>query len=188
MSRGGVLITRLVGVACEAIGCRALANIVPKLNRENGRVVLTDLERVDVGHVTWEEVLRSERDFCRYQYAQHPNPLMRVLGWWQSRGSKVKAELKDKTVVAHERLLAGELALRSCQLEQGRVPARLGDLVTNYLSKVPEDPFTRQPLMYRPQGTNWLLYSVGPDGVDDGGRPAGRGWPVKGDILFDSSW
>jgi hypothetical protein len=115
-------------------------------------------------------------------------PILWVGGWWQTRGSKAKAEVKHKTVIAHERLLATELALRCAQSEQGHPSARLDDLVTNYLSKVPQDPFNGQPLIYRPQSTNWLLYSVGPDGVDDGGRAAGRGWPVKGDILFDSSW
>jgi hypothetical protein len=188
MSRGGVLITRLVGVACEAIGCKALASIVPKLDRENSRVFFTDLERVDAGRITWAEVLRGEHYFSRYQLRNQPNPLPWLWGRWQNRQAVQKAEAKHKTVVAHERLLAGELALRCSRLEQGRVPARLDDLVTNYLSRVPEDPFTSQPMIYRPQGTNWLLYSVGPDGVDDGGRPAGRGWPVKGDILFDSTW
>jgi hypothetical protein len=80
------------------------------------------------------------------------------------------------------------LALRCYQSEQGHPPARLADLVTNYLSAVPQDPFSGKPMIYRPQGTNWLLYSAGPDGVDDGGRPAARAWPLRGDILFDSSW
>ena len=74
-----------------------------------------------------------------------------------------KAETKHKTVVARERLLAVELALRCYQSEQGHPPARLGELATNYLSHVPEDPFSGQPLVYRAQGTNWLLYSVGPE-------------------------
>ena len=58
-----------------------------------------------------------------------------------------KAETKHKTVVARERLLAVELALRCYQSEQGHLPARLGELATNYLSHVPEDPFSGQPLV-----------------------------------------
>jgi len=64
-------------------------------------------------------------------------------------------------MVAHERLLAVELALRCYQVEQGHPPARLDELATKYLSHVPEDPFSGQPLVYRAQGTNWLLHSVG---------------------------
>ena len=186
MSRGGFLSTRWVGIACEAIGYAPLARVVPKLSREEARMVLTELERVDAGRVAWAEVRRSEKQYTRYQYAHHPNPILWAEEWWQTRGIKEKAEAKHKIVMAHQRLLATELALRCAQSEQGHPPARLDDLVTNYLSKVPADPFNGQPLMYRPQSTNWLLYSVGPDRVDDGGRAAGREWPVKGDILFDS--
>ena len=81
-----------------------------------------------------------------------------------------------------------QLALRCYQSDKGHPPARLDDVVTNYLSSAPRDPFSGKQMIYRPRGTNWLLYSVGPDGVDDGGRPAGRGSQAKGDILFDSSW
>ena len=96
------------------------------------------------------------------------------------------SETKHARVVAHERLLAAELALRRYQSEQGHPPARLDELTTNYLSHVPEDPFSGLPLIYRAQGANWLLYSVGPDGVDDGGKPVGRGLVGKGDLFLDS--
>jgi len=188
MSRGGFLITRLVGIACESIGCHALAMVTPKLNSQEARVVLAELEKVDADHVTWAEVLRNERCFARYQLRNTLNPIPWVVAWWQSRQAMEKAEAKHRIIIAHERLLAAELALRCYQSEKAAVPAHLNELVTNYLAKVPQDPFTIQPLIYRSRGTNWLLYSLGPDGVDDGGRPAGRGWPAKGDILFDSSW
>ena len=61
----------------------------------------------------------------------------------------------------------------------------IDDLVKN-LSKVPEDPFTQRPMIYHTRGTNWMFYSVGVDGVDDGGRPAGPGVNTKGDLFFDS--
>lgn len=97
-----------------------------------------------------------------------------------------RAAERYKRVIAHERLISGELALRCCQSEKSSLPARLDQLVPNYLSRVPQDPFSGKPLIYRPKGTNWLLYSVGTDGVGDGGRPAGRGVASKGDLFFDS--
>jgi hypothetical protein len=186
MSRGGVVITRLVGIACESIGCHALAQVVPKLSREQARVVLLELEKVEAGRVTWAEVRRNEWHFY-HERRRGFHPVMQVVSWWQSRQAVERAQTKHKIVIAHERVLAAELALRCYQFEQGRVPARLDDLVTNYLSKVPQDPFRGRPLIYRAQGTNWLLYSVGPDGVDHGGKPVGQG-STKGDILFDSRW
>jgi len=188
MSRGGFLITRLVGIAGESTGCRALASVVPKLGREDARVVLAELERVDAERVTWTEVRQNELYLRSHQNAGHFNPVMGAKAWWRTREQMERGETKHRTVIAHERLLAAELALRGYQSDQGHPPARLDDLVTNYLSGVPQDPFSGGPMIYRPQSTNWLLYSVGPDGVDDGGRPVGRGWQAKGDILFDSSW
>jgi hypothetical protein len=186
MSRGGFIITCLVGIASEAIGYAPLAKLVPKLNPNEARAVSKDLDKLDAGRITWAEVKQGERRFMRYQIRQHVNPITWVMGWWQSRQAVQRAELKHKTVVAHERLLAVELALRCYLSEQEHPPARLDALATNYLSHVPEDPFSGQPLVYRAQGTNWLLYSVGSDGVDDGGKPVGRGLGSKGDLFFDS--
>ena len=186
MSRSGFIITRLVGIACETIGYTPLAKLASKLTPDEARAVLTALDKLDTGRVTWAEVQQGERRFMRYQIRKQVNPIMWVMGWWQSRQAVQKSETKHKAVVARERLLAVELALRCYQSEQGHPPARLDDLVTNYLSHVPQDPFSGQPLSYRAQGTNWLLYSVGPDGVDDGGKPVGRGLAGKGDLFFDS--
>ena len=186
MSRGGFLITRLVGVVCEAIGYAPLAKLVPKLNPDEARAVLTDLDKLDAGRVTWAEVQQSERRFMRYELGKQFNPIIWVMRWWQIRQAMQRAETKHKTMVARERLLAAELALRCYQSKQGHPPARLDELTTKYLSHVPQDPFSGQPLVYRAQGTNWLLYSVGSDGVDDGGKPVGRGLAGKGDLFFDS--
>ena len=49
-------------------------------------------------------------------------------------------------------------------------PATLAELVPKYLPLVPIDPFDGQPLRYRPDRTHVLLYSVGQDQKDDGGR------------------
>ncbi|MGA2656334.1 MAG: hypothetical protein ABSH34_02335 [Verrucomicrobiota bacterium] len=140
MSRGGFLITRLVGIAGESVGCRALASVMPKLGHEDARIVLADLERLDAGRVTWAEVRQNERYFCSHQNAGHFNPIMWAMAWWQTRQAMARGETKHRTVVAHERLLAAELALRCYEAEQGHPPARLDDLVTNHLSRVPQDP------------------------------------------------
>ena len=184
MSRGGWLVTRLVGIASESIGCRNLAQIVPRLSREDSRRVLSELERVDADRVAWEEILKNEKYFMRWQMRNRFNPLLRILGWWQTRQGIQKAETKHKLIMTHERLLAVELAVRCYQSEQGHPPAHLDEVVTNYLSRVPQDPFTGRPMVYRVEGTNWLLYSVGPDAEDNGGRPAALS--SKGDIRFDS--
>ena len=187
MSRGGLLITRLVGISCEAMGCRGLAALVPQLNSADARVVMAQLEKIDANHVTWAEVRQAEKSCTRYHFKNQLNPVLLVMSWWQTRAAVVKAEMRNKTIVAQERLLLTELALRCYQSDRGAVPARLDDLVTNYLSKVPGDPFSSGSMVYHPaQNAAWLVYSVGPDRIDDGGKSAGRGATGKGDILLDS--
>lgn len=73
---------------------------------------------------------------------------------------------------ALDRLLAVQFALKAYRGEHGGYPARLSDLTPSILMRVPEDPFTaRQPLKYARTAAGYLLYSVGPDAVDDHGKP-----------------
>ncbi len=69
-------------------------------------------------------------------------------------------------------LLMTALALRAYRLEHGAYPATLNALVPGYLCRVPDDPFAlSSPLHYKLKGAKYVLYSIGPDGRDDGGRP-----------------
>ena len=68
-------------------------------------------------------------------------------------------------------LLLVALALRAFRLERGAPPSALSELVPSYLKKVPHDPFGGgEQLRYRRTGAAYRLYSVGPDGRDDGGK------------------
>jgi len=63
-------------------------------------------------------------------------------------------------------------ALRAYKMEKGHYPANLKELVPEYLKKVPIDPFDGiAPLHYQLQGNKYLLWSIGPDGVDNHGTP-----------------
>jgi hypothetical protein len=149
------------------------------------------LEKIDSNQVKWGDVRRSENRFVRYQLGQSFNVVTWATTRWSAWRSRQRAEMRDKRIVAHLRLLTVELALRGYQSEQGRVPTGLEELVPKYLQWAPTDPFGGRPLIYRAQGGNWLLYSVGEDGVDDGGKPVGRSGPgtvAKGDIFFDSPY
>jgi hypothetical protein len=77
----------------------------------------------------------------------------------------------DQASEAQNALLRTVLALRAYWLEHGVYPQALYQLVP-YLAATPKDPFTdRQTLQYQRTGKTYLLYSVGPDGKDDGGTP-----------------
>jgi len=81
------------------------------------------------------------------------------------------------------------LALRRWRLDKGEYPGRLQPLVTGgYLHKIAMDPYSDKPLIYRRMEDDFLLYSVGRNFKDDGGKAASLGrWGSewgKGDAVF----
>ncbi|MCG3131962.1 MAG: hypothetical protein FLDDKLPJ_02772 [Phycisphaerae bacterium] len=56
------------------------------------------------------------------------------------------------------------------------------------LASEPKDIFSGEPLVYRiaPDGQDFLFYSLGPDRVDDGGKPSGNAGlgSSQGDMVF----
>jgi hypothetical protein len=63
-------------------------------------------------------------------------------------------------------------ALAGYRSDHGRYPHSLKELSPAYIADIPNDPFTDRDLVYQSKGTGYLLYSVGPNGRDDGGRNA----------------
>jgi len=95
--------------------------------------------------------------------------------------------LRMETTIA---LIQAELALRRFNADQKHYPARLDELVPTYLKSTPIDPFgIGKPLRYKPTngGKSFLLYSVGGNMTDDGGKPSPhRGDWQNGDLLLSN--
>jgi hypothetical protein len=74
---------------------------------------------------------------------------------------------------ASKRIVITAIALKRFQLQHGNYPEKLSELTPEFLASVPLDPVDGQPLRYRrnSDGT-YLLYSIGENGVDDGGNPS----------------
>jgi hypothetical protein len=82
------------------------------------------------------------------------------------RQVQTAAERTDQS----QRNLWVAFALAAYRADHGRYPEKLGDLAPKYLAAVPDDLFSGKPLIYRLEGKGYLLYSVGVNGKDDGGR------------------
>lgn len=83
-------------------------------------------------------------------------------------------------------LLEAALAVRIHRLERGRYPETLAAIDRRWLPAVPCDQWD-QPVRYRLRRGEPVLYSLGPDGRDDGGRAtdAPRQTPKsRGDLVF----
>jgi ABC-type transport system involved in multi-copper enzyme maturation permease subunit len=112
------------------------------------------------------------------------------------------ARTKQQLTEQKADLAAAELvvALRCFQADTGRPAARLSELAPKYLERIPADPFDGQPFRYRlSQGEEILgqtgvkakagqgiLWSVGPDRTDNGGRVQGRhrNAPPGADLIY----
>ncbi len=119
-----------------------------------------------------------------------PNiPLQKADGrkgpWWQWAARAVREDLtfdqpyfRQREVLAELAMARGALALRLYHEAHGAYPERLAEMMPAILSAVPMDPLGSGPLVYRREGAGFVLYSVGRDGVDDGGQertPTRRG-------------
>jgi len=78
-------------------------------------------------------------------------------------------------------------ALLQYKNDKGGFPADLEELVSaGYRSELPMDPYSQWPLVYRRVEGNFVLYSVGADFKDNGGKHDPK-WGEKvqgGDFVF----
>ena len=78
------------------------------------------------------------------------------------------------------------LALQAYRARFGTYPRNLAELREKLGWKLPKDPFSGNDLVYKRNGDGFLLYSIGPDLKDDGGREISRSrsGPENGDIVW----
>jgi hypothetical protein len=80
-----------------------------------------------------------------------------------------------------QRNLQLAFALAAFKADKGAFPKKLSELTPKYLPEVPDDLFSGMALIYQPDAKGYLLYSVGLNGENDGGR--GRDDDPPGDDL-----
>ena len=95
----------------------------------------------------------------------------------------------DDEEEARTRLLLTDVgyALAAYKAERGDFPDTLDALVPDLLPAVPLDPINGDPLKYSLKEGGFLLYSVGTNGVDDGGRTRRRADDVAFGITPEAS-
>jgi hypothetical protein len=90
------------------------------------------------------------------------------------------------------RCAAAAAAAERFRLQHGRWPDSLAELVPAFLRKIPTDPYARAPLRFRKTEQGLVIYALGPDLQDDGGKifPKKMSWGglVKGFDLGFRLW
>lgn len=202
----GTFIDHLQATAFERIATDTLGRQVASLSPTHCRQAITALRehdrlRPDYGRLAeWDAYYTRwmHRDLDNFrgtagiewkEFIAAHNPFSTYWAEQAKQAEEVVSVLNRQTAIA--RLLQVSLALRLFELENGSPPRELGKLVPHFLPELPTDPFGNAPPRYGLKGTNWLLYSVGPDRVDNRGVPIP--WPLpssgvpSGDIVISNS-
>jgi hypothetical protein len=100
--------------------------------------------------------------------------------------SVLPAAIAEQRAAVRLQLTEVAFALAAYRSDHGNYPEQLAQLVPNYVEEVPSDPFAEGDVRYNRRGGEYLLYSLGMNGEDDGGR----GWnsePRGDDIVIRTS-
>jgi hypothetical protein len=168
LRRGGSLIEFLIGTAIHGFAFQPLVKMRAEVSPDQAHRIIATLQ----------QALDQQEDLAAIQYRDRALA-ERACGWAGRLSSILDAaglrstpnfvEPQHRTTVT-TRLLQTDLAIRLFQHDNSRLPQRLDDLVPNYLPAMPLDPYSQQPLIYKPTGDAFVLYSVGFDRTDNGGN------------------
>lgn len=169
-------------------------------------VILTPLFKLDglamldyMSHTVHAVQLPSLPEFREYMNSIPPPPFMRPgnrLQQIQHILSNILFPSLNRAIVLHYRLLSHRrmaaiaLAIRMYEIDHGHRPRVLDSLVPDYLPAIPADPMTTNGVIqYLPGAEYPRLYSIGPNGTDDGGeygykRSGGINWDVADSPFF----
>lgn len=98
-----------------------------------------------------------------------------------------KIPTREAVVLAWERITRTAIALEAFRkTHHGQSPPDLDAVVPDTGEEALIDPFTGERLIYHSNGSSWVLYSVGPDRKDDGGksRPYAKDEDSGFDLVF----
>jgi hypothetical protein len=116
-------------------------------------------------------VLRSSSARWRYPVAKVITPSFAPFA-----GAACRAQARQGTT-------RSGIAIERYRRIHGELPRSLDQLAPDFLAEPPKDPFDGAPLRYRIDATGCIVYSVGPDGLDQDGASGAEGQPL--DIAFE---
>lgn len=152
------LISNLIGTAIKAIACAGMEIYIlnacqtPQEAKEFFDT-LSSLKKID-------ETLHWE-DFIFYE-----NPVLELLppNVLPNLGD---AKVRMNSAEAKFCLLLAAAAARYLFLSSGKFPITAADFAPFLPDGLPQDPFSAQPLRFTPNREPFMIYSIGPDEMDD---------------------
>jgi hypothetical protein len=80
----------------------------------------------------------------------------------------------DAEHLARFRLTQIAVALERYRQAHGRFPEKFTTLQPRFLKTIPPDVYTEKPFVYKPHKMGYLIYGLGPNMKDDGGKNEGK--------------
>ena len=142
VGRGGFLVDVMIGVAIESLGTISLQNISGGLDAKSCRESVAALESFETNRQSWADVMEQEDVWRSRTNPGLKNYITYLLKRKQLAENMNKAETSFQGKEEKTRRLMIQLAARAYELEKGRPPASISDLVPDYLKSVPTDPST----------------------------------------------
>ena len=186
--RGGVVINALGSITAISSGEDILREECRNLDVQTLRSYCLELLELDAKREEFDEILARDRKVDRVAYSSLADTLDRLRDLVDFE-TKRQIRFHFEWMRTRSRLLIVKLALEAHRKETGAHPSELAELLPSVLKEIPEDPFGNPEFAYVRKADGYLLYSYGPDGVDDGGmlidKNTIKSWKPKGDVTFD---
>jgi hypothetical protein len=133
--------------------------------REHPHMLEVLTERVEAARLPLHEQGEADRRFTEAMRSLREDAVLTRL--LLPALQKISEATRRKA--AQVRCAAVVLAAERYRRAHKRWPATLAELTPKYLAAVPLDPFDGKPLRYRRAADGVIVYSVGHDGIDNGG-------------------
>lgn len=182
-SRGGLGVDYLVGMGISYGGLYWLREACETATWDDCKFLLNNLPDVHEQMEDPAELTERERVYVRQVNGVYHSFVTTYL--FSANRAEFEERLREslRNVHARTELLRLHYAIRAFQLAEGRWPRALDELTGRELKEIPKDPFG-SVFVYQPGKDRYLLYSVGPNGLDDGGIENEKD-PSSGDIFLE---
>jgi hypothetical protein len=147
--RGGLMIHKLLSIACEIIATQALQSCETSLDSKQCAEVAKVLEEVDAQAEPVETVLGNEEAFGR-KYGGVQGQLAKLIMYKTYSAQRKTFTAKIQANILRRRQVMISFATRAYELEKGKPPASIADLAPAYLKAIPQDPVTKTNLALNP--------------------------------------
>ena len=127
-----------------------LTNLVDRLDAKSCRESAATLENLDSQKQTLDELMQQENDWSHRTFTGIRYEIVRLMTRKSMVPAQAAAARKFMQQQTRTRQLIIDLAARAYELDKGKPPASLADLVPNYLKAVPQDPVNGTNLVYSP--------------------------------------